>query len=175
MSGGRPRRMMGSTQSAGPVFSAPLGLGTESWPRAPWHRAAPIQGRVKLSISLGGRAPHRRNRPCRNAGRSTPPGGGDRLVAHCWQQYYRPAAKYQPRPDTTPDIGATAVAGPAVGGWARPASGSRSCRFASTGSLNRGLLIAGQLKACLGGRAVWWDRSYTCGFGATAVGLSTTI
>ncbi|HIE1611665.1 TPA: peptidoglycan DD-metalloendopeptidase family protein [Pseudomonas aeruginosa] len=58
-------------------------------------------------------------------------------------------AKPAPAPASTttpPSSGATpVVAGPAVGGWAWPASGTLIGRFASNGSLNKGIDIAGQL------------------------------
>ena len=58
-------------------------------------------------------------------------------------------AKPAPAPASTttpPSSGATpVVAGPAVSGWAWPASGSLIGRFASNGSLNKGIDIAGQL------------------------------
>lgn len=144
------RSPAGSTSCAAatpciPLPSASAGTG-KPWPRAMASRR-PIPSRsVKLSNLVGG---HRRNRPSR---KNTP------VVAAPVATKPTPVppavstsvpAKPAPAPASTttpPSSGATpVVAGPAVGGWAWPASGTLIGRFASNGSLNKGIDIAGQL------------------------------
>ncbi len=127
-----------------PLPSASAGTG-KPWPRAMASRR-PIPSRsVKLSNLVGG---HRRNRPSRNTPVVAAPVATKPTPVPPAVSTSVPA-KPAPAPASTttpPSSGATpVVAGPAVGGWAWPASGTLIGRFASNGSLNKGIDIAGQL------------------------------
>lgn len=144
------RSPAGSTSCAAatpciPLPSASAGTG-KPWPRAMASRR-PIPSRsVKLS-NFGGRAPAQpsvaKNTPVVAPPVATKPAPVPPAVSTSVP------AKPAPAPASTttpPSSGATpVVAGPAVGGWAWPASGTLIGRFASNGSLNKGIDIAGQL------------------------------
>ncbi len=130
-----------------PVFHClPLRLGLESPGRAQWHRTALYHpGRSSYPIWWAGTGATVRRE--KHAGRRS--ARGDQACPVPPAVSTSVPAKPAPAPASTttpPSSGATpVVAGPAVGGWAWPASGSLIGRFASNGSLNKGIDIAGQL------------------------------
>ncbi|MEG6659554.1 peptigoglycan-binding protein LysM, partial [Pseudomonas aeruginosa] len=109
--------------------------------------APPYTIQVGQAIQFGGRAPAQpsvaKNTPVVAPSVATKPAPVPPAVSTSVP------AKPVPAPASTttpPSSGATpVVAGSAVGGWAWPASGSLIGRFASNGSLNKGIDIAGQL------------------------------
>ncbi len=128
-----------------PLPSASAGTG-KPWPRAMASRR-PIPSRsVKLSNLVGG---HRRNRPSRKTRRSSLrpwrpslPRFHPQLV----RRYLPSPHRLRPRPRPHPAAARLPSSrGLRGGGWAWPASGTLIGRFASNGSLNKGIDIAGQL------------------------------
>ncbi len=145
------RSPAGSTSCAAatpciPLPSASAGTG-KPWPRAMASRR-PIPSRSVKAIQFGGRASNATVRREKHAGRRCAPWRPSLPRFHPQLvRRYLPSPHRLPASTTTPpSSGATpVVAGPAVGGWAWPASGTLIGRFASNGSLNKGIDIAGQL------------------------------
>lgn len=143
------RSPAGSTSCAAatpciPLPSASAGTG-KPWPRAMASRR-PIPSRsVKLSNLVGG---HRRNRPSRKTRRSSLrpwrpslPRFHPQLV----RRYLPSPHRLRPRPRPHPAAARLPSSRGLRWGWAWPASGTLIGRFASNGSLNKGIDIAGQL------------------------------
>lgn len=130
-----------------PVFHRlPLWLGLEGAGRTQWHRAAlyhPCRSSYPIWWAGAEPAVRRENTPVVAPSVATKPAPVPPAVSTSVP------AKPAPAPAATtspPSSGATpVVAGAAAGGWAWPASGTLIGRFASNGSLNKGIDIAGQL------------------------------
>ena len=140
------QRAVHRTPRRHPVFHClPLRLGLESPGRAQWHRAALYHpGRSSYPIWWAGigATVRRENTPVVAAPVATKPTPVPPAVSTSVP------AKPAPAPASTttpPSSGATPVVAGLRWGWAWPASGTLIGRFASNGSLNKGIDIAGQL------------------------------
>ena len=108
--------------------------------------APPYTIQVGQAIQFGGRAPAQpsvaKNTPVVAPSVATKPARFHPLLV---RRYLPSPHRLRPRPRPHPAAARLRRCGVCGGGWAWPASGSLIGRFASNGSLNKGIDIAGQL------------------------------